>query len=237
MYGTAAGLGFAVGEAFVRELSLADVIPFRDADPFDVLWTTLLSGLSQGLFGAIIGLGFGAAALAGRLPLRLVFPILAAAGAIIVHWLYRLIAGTNTGTGGLVRTWITLLLPLFFVTAVLIADLLREREAIAAELTDERERGVVTEEELALLRNPIARRRFYATMLLRGDFDGWGVARALHNRQVQLALVRRRATVEGDSDRQAETLAEIERLRTSIAALKSEMARSLESRGLGASAR
>ena len=63
VYGTALGLGFATGEAFVRELAFGGTLGGAiEAGPFATLWTTALVGLADVLFGAIIGAGFGAAA-------------------------------------------------------------------------------------------------------------------------------------------------------------------------------
>ena len=63
VYGAAVGLGFAVGEAFARELTVG-ASPF-DAGPLTAVWTTALVGLSEAVPSAVLGAGLGAALAAG----------------------------------------------------------------------------------------------------------------------------------------------------------------------------
>jgi len=101
VYGTAVGFGYATGEAFVRELSFGGMFDAVGAGPFALLWTTALSGISDGLFGAIIGAGFGAAVGARSTAQRIGYPVAGLVGAIIVHALYTLLAqGNALGSGG-----------------------------------------------------------------------------------------------------------------------------------------
>lgn len=210
VYGAAAGFGFATGSAFVRELSVGGALDA--AGPFTTLWTTALLGLSDGLFGAIIGAGFGAA-VGARSPLRRAgYPVLGFAGAILAHYAYVVLAEGNSlgGAEGLARTWVALLLPLIFVAAVVVLALAREMKAIREELSEERASGAVTEEEHGLLQSFVARRALYARLLFGGDLNGWLAARTLHNRQVQLALAKRRDD------------GEVERLRAAVLEMKSD---------------
>jgi protease PrsW len=223
VYGTALGFGFATGEAFVRELSFGGAIGGAiEAGPFATLWTTALSGLSDGLFGAIIGAGFGAAAGVRSLAREIGYPIAGLIGAILAHTAYTFLAegAALGGTAGLVRAWVALLIPVLFVVGITVVALAAERRAIRDELASERETGAVTEEELAVLRSFVARRSRYAGALMSGDFDGWLAKRELHNRQVQLALAKRRASRESDPERRAAAEAEVERLRASVLEMK-----------------
>ncbi len=223
VYGTAVGFGFATGEAFVRELLSAGVFDEAlGAGPFTTLWTTALSGLSDGLFGAIIGAGFGAAVGARSALKRVGYPIAGLVVAIIVHAAYTQLAQGDSlgGSAGLARVWIALIIPIVFVGAVVVFALLRERRSIRDELSDERETGAVTDEELGILKSFVARRSRYIKAFARGDFDGWLALRELHNRQVQLALAKGRMSRESDPESRAETEAEVERLRISVLQMK-----------------
>lgn len=78
VYGTALGLGFATGEAFVRELAFGGALGGAiDAGPFATLWTTALVGLSDGLFGAAAG--------ARPMAQEIGFPLAGLVGAILAH--------------------------------------------------------------------------------------------------------------------------------------------------------
>ncbi|MEW6638663.1 MAG: PrsW family glutamic-type intramembrane protease [Actinomycetota bacterium] len=226
VYGTAVGFGFATGEAFIRELFPGGAfVGAIGAGPLAVLWTTALAGLSDGLFGAIIGAGFGAAVGARSTVQRVAYPVAGLVGAILAHMAYAILAQGNAlgGTSALVRAWIALFIPLLFVAAVVILALLRERRAITEELADESETGAVSREDLTTLRSFLTRRSRYAGAFIRGDFDGWLAMRELHNRQVQLALAKRRAAREPDPERRAEIETEVRRLRASILETKHEM--------------
>lgn len=227
VYGTAVGFGFAAGSTFIRELSSGGVLDATvGASPFATLWTTALMGLSDGLFGAIIGVGFGAAVGARSALKRLGYPVLGLIGAVLAHAAYLVLARGNAlgGTEALVRTWVALLLPLLFVAAVVVVALVREKRAIREELADERSTGVVTEEEHGLLQSFAARRSLYARTLLSGNFDGWLTLRSLHDRQVQLALAKRRTKGASGAGDRAETEGEVERLRAAVLEIKDNSA-------------
>lgn len=230
VYGTALGLGFATGEAFVRELAFGGAIGGAIyAGPLATLWTTALAGLSDGLFGAIIGAGFGAAAGVRPIAKEVGYPAAGLAGAILAHLAYTLLAEGNAlgGSAGLVRAWVALLIPVLLVVAIMVVALVRERRAIREELANEGESGAVTEDELAVLSSFGTRRSRYVRALAAGDFDGWLAMREIHNRQVQLALAKSRASRESDPERRTAAEAEAQRLRATIIELKrrSEIAR------------
>jgi RsiW-degrading membrane proteinase PrsW (M82 family) len=189
VYGTAVGLGFAVGEAFLRELAVAGTPSASLAvSRFDILWATALSGLAEGLFGAVVGAGFGLASLTRLYAARLVWIVGGLIGAVLLHWGYlEFVRGGDIASQSLLRSWIALTLPLLFVLTVTVVALRRERRAIEEELADE-STGVVTKEDLRALRSFFGRRLMHAKRFLGGDFDGWYALRTLHNRQVQLAL-------------------------------------------------
>ena len=223
VYGTALGFGYATGEALVRALAFGGTLGASAVGgPFATLWTTALSGLSDGLFGAIIGVGFGAAVGARSALERIGYPIAGLIGAILAHVAYTLLAEGNAlgGPSALVRTWVALLIPVVFVGAVAAYALSREKRTIREELATESETGAVTDEELGVLRSFTARRSGYAKAFFRGDFDGWLALRELHNRQVQLALAKRRAAKASDPERREAAEAEVEQLRATVLWIK-----------------
>jgi hypothetical protein len=223
MYGTAVGLGFATGEAFARELAFGGLVDLVGVSRFDVLWTTLLDGLSDGLFGAIVGAGFGLAVQARHTTLRLAYPVIGLAGAILAQYVFLLVQGSEGGSSGQLRSWLALLLPVVFVLTVVLFSLAQERRALETNLAPEGRAGVLTDEEIRLVQDPARRRREYTRRLASGDLDGWAALRTLHNRSVQLALVKRRAEREPDPQRRAAIDADAERLRAAIVAAHREM--------------
>jgi protease PrsW len=224
VYGAAVGLGWAVGETFHRELLVEGASAIdATASTFTLVWTAALGGLSHGLFGAIIGAGFGVALSARHAVTRLLAPLVAFGAALLAHLGYELLATGDSLSGSFGRTLASALLPLALVAALMVFGLLRERRAIADELADEAAGGVVSAEDLERLRSPGARRAFALSRLAKGDLDGWLSARALHNRQVQLALTERRARAEQDAGRRAGLDAEAGHLRRSILELKARL--------------
>ena len=137
------------------------------------------------------------------------------------------------GTTGLVRTWIALIIPILFVVTVIVLALGRERWAIREQLASERESGAVTDGELAALSSFVTRRSRYIRAFMKGDFDGWLALRELHNRQVQLALAKSRASRESDPERRAASEAEVDRLRASVLELRRSAEIAVRSPGSG----
>jgi hypothetical protein len=220
VYGATVGLGYAVGDAFVHQLTLGSTAAATVGSPLTVLWSTLLAGLRQGLFGAIIGAGFGAAVQARSAGQRIGYPIAGFVGAVIVHAFYFWLAhGSAAGSSGSFRTIIAMVLPLLLVVGLMVTSLGREKKAIRDELEPETGSGLVTEADLALLENPRQRRSRYLQYLSRGDFDGWQALRTRQNRQVQLALAKRRAALETDPERKARAQREVAALRSAVGGL------------------
>lgn len=223
VYGAAVGLGFAVGETFAREAAVGGAT-LVGGGALTAVWTTALSGLSEGVFGAILGAGIGGALAARSAAQRALLPVAGLIAALIVHYGYVAFAqgGSLAGDQGFVRAWIALLLPLLLVVVVMVQGLVQERGAIAEELADEAAGGAVTEAELARLRSPGARRGAYARALAKGDLTGFMAQRSLQNRQVQLALTERRSRRETDPTRKAAIDDEVHAIRAAILAAKQE---------------
>jgi protease PrsW len=225
VYGTAVGLGFAVGETFVREYLFGQIYEIREPAVLAALGTTALWGLSYGLFGAIIGAGFGAAVGAHTALRRVGYIVAGLIGAILTYWLYEFLAhgGPLGGLASLTRTWVALLIPLLFVIGVAGFALYREKQVIREELADESQTGAVTEEELAVLTSSLARRSHRTRVLGKGNFHHWHLTRELHDRQVQLAFAKRRAREERRLEHRIAIEHEVERLRASVHAMKREL--------------
>ena len=117
-----------------------------------------------------------------------------------------------------------LLLPLLFIVMVAVYAWMQERRTIRKELADEAQTGVVTQEEIALLLNLTARQFLSLKALLRGDYRTWAGLRSLHNRQVQLALAKRRAALAREEKHRAVIEAEVAHLRSSTLEIKQALA-------------
>lgn len=231
VYGIAAGLGFAAGEAVARGIWPTTVIGLPQGDAFTVLAKTALVGLSQGVFGAVTGAGFGLA-LSRRLGWRWVWPLAGLAIAVALHAAHHLLAYGNAlgGPSAVLRGWLALSIPIAAVGGLVIYGLATEQRVIARELTNETADGFVTESELQLLQSFSSRQLTYLRALIGGRLGQLSSLQALHNRQVMLALAKRRANRETDAAKRAAVLHEIVALRRSILTLRHELARTDEQR-------
>jgi hypothetical protein len=224
IYGAAVGLGFATGLAFVRELQTSpQLLVIAGANSNGAtLWTTLLSGLAAGLFGGIIGAAFGWSVYEGGMR-WLALPLVGLAAAFGLQVGYIELANGNSlsGSGARVREWIALGVPALFFLALLVLGLRVERRTIQRELEDDPVGA--TPEELRLLTNPAARRAAYLRRMLALDAHGWVGLRALQNRQVQLALTKRRLERATDPGDRAELEEEVAHLRAAVEAAREHL--------------
>ncbi|MBI4704668.1 MAG: PrsW family intramembrane metalloprotease [Deltaproteobacteria bacterium] len=198
VYGAAGGLGFATGQEFIRELAsggAAVAVPGLGAHSAAGFGSVALVGLADGVFGALMGIGFAYAIFAPSAWQRALGPIAGYAAAVSAHVSYDALGHANAlGDEGLMRSWVALLLPASIVVVVAAVALARERSAIRGELAAEVDGGVVSQRDLELLQSLAAREVEYLKKLVRGDFVGWSRLKGLHNRQVQLALAKRRGS-------------------------------------------
>ena len=226
VYGAAGGLGYATGEVFLRDLLVGPLSTAMGLGARSLslsgMASVALVGLADGVFGALIGIGF-AAALYARAPLqRALFPLAGYVAAVSAHVSYEILGRGNAlgGTEGLVRRWLALLLPVLVVALVMVVALAQEKRAIRDELGDEADTGIVTADELKVLRSAWAREALYFRALLRGEWGAWMTLRGLHNRQVQLALAKRQAAEARGADAAARRDPEVQQLRMAIVELK-----------------
>jgi RsiW-degrading membrane proteinase PrsW (M82 family) len=219
VYGGAAGLGFAAGETLARELALAATPVEIIAPPFLVLlWTNALAGVSHGVFAAFTGMGLAAAVHSRSLFPRAAYVFTGLIAAILANGAHRVLAfgGSLGGPAALLRTWVALALPLLLVIVVAVYALIGERRAIVDELAGEAGDGAVTPRDLELLRSHARRNGVYWSVFLRGDFTRGLLLHSLHNRQVQLALAKRRAARESHQERRAQLQQEVDALRAAV---------------------
>lgn len=225
VYGAAAGLGLATGDTLLRQLQPeSGVMAGLSAGPFAAFWSNALTGLAGGLFGALVGAGFGVASQTHEPGKRLAFPVLGLAAAVVADAGYRVLAHGDAlgGPEAVLRVWAALLLPLVLAAAVAIYALVQERRAIRAELAAERWTGAVSDADLAFLGSWPRRQGAYLRALASGDLARALRLMNLHNRQVQLALTKRKEAGEAHAGRRAGLQTEIERLRA--AALEAKRA-------------
>lgn len=220
VYGTAAGLGFATGDTLARVLFLS-AGPSGPLEPSlsSVFWISALDGLAHGVFGALSGSSL-IMAFRARPGSAVLWVAAGPISATLANACLRSLAYGNAlgGTTALVRVWLALSLPLVVIVAIGIYALEREREAILDELSEETTGGLVTREDLSLLAASFRRQATYWACMARGDFARAAILHGLHTRQVQLALIKRRARESPDDDRRRRAIAEAERLRESLRA-------------------
>ncbi|MBW2523892.1 MAG: hypothetical protein JRI23_06950 [Deltaproteobacteria bacterium] len=224
VYGAAGGLGYATGAVFIRDLLLGPVANLTGLEPAPLsgfgLGSLALIGLSDGIFGALLGIGFAAAVHARTQLHRVLFPLVSYAAAVSAHVSYDYLAhGNALGAEGVVRKWAALLLPAMVVIGVMVVALSREKKAIREQLDGEADTGIVTADELGVLQSFVAREVLYFRTLFKGKFGVWAALRGLHNRQVQLALAKHRASA-GAAKADAELGPEVRQLRAAIVELK-----------------
>jgi protease PrsW len=231
VYGATVGLGFATAREVMNQVLLAGfAVPGEEAGMLAGFHKVFLTGLAEGIFGAIIGAGIGAAVESRSKALRVVWPIFGLAVAMAANWGYVALGKGNAlgGAQGLVRAQIALALPVVIVIAVVVFALLSERRAIRDQLVSEQEAGVVTAADLSLLTSVLAREATYLKTLLSGKVGPWLKLKVLHNRQVQLAFVKQNASKETDPKRKERCEEEIANLRKCIL----DHQKSLESAGV-----
>lgn len=223
VYGSAGGLGYATGLAFTSELLLptSDMMVGSASLGYGEI---ALVGLSDAVFGALMGIGFAGALEASNQLKRVVFPIGGLVAASLAHLAYDYIGtGDPFGNAAMVRKWIALCLPLLGVVAVAIIALGGERKAIVEELEKERESGAVTDEELKVLQSWMSRQALYFGRLFRADIGGYRNLHGLHNRQVKLAMAKRKVMTETDAARKEQSAGEVARLRQAVFEIKQAM--------------
>lgn len=231
VYGATVGLGFHTAREVMNQLLIGGMaLPGEDVGALAGFHKVFLSGLAEGIFGAILGAGIGAAVESRSTGAKIAWPTGGLILSVLASWGYVTLAKGNAlgGNEGVIRAQIALVLPAVVVVAAAIYALSSERKAIRDQLAPEQTGGVVTASDLALLQSVASRELTYLKTLVSGKLGPWLTMKALHNRQVQLAFVKQRASTETDAKRKA-------RLDEEIAALRSlvlEKQKALEAAGV-----
>lgn len=228
VYGTCAGLGFGVAEQLVNQMTFASFsVPGLEVSQVGSFGKLALSGLSDGVVGAIIGAGFGLASEAKAPALRGIVPVLSLVGAVVADALYQLLRhGNALGDSGALRANVALGVPLLFIAIVAAYALLQERRAIHGHLDDEVATGAVGATDLPLLKSVVARQLAYLKAFFSFKLGFYFGLRDLHNLQVQLAFAKARLASESDPTRRAKVDQEVAKIRS--AALERRRALGLE---------
>ncbi len=221
IYGFAAGLGFTCGEA-VATLDASQMVPFAVTGAAATIGRVALAGLAQGVFAAIVGAGL-AVAVTRRTGVSRLLALAGLGLAIAVHGAHQVLAYGNAlgGPNAVVRAQVALALPVLAVAALVVYGLARERRVIASQLAADPEAATAAEREL--LGHVPRRQGLYLRALLTGRMSDLRALSALHNRQVMLALINRRAGHTTDAAARHAALAEVEALRRGIRAARSHL--------------
>lgn len=234
IYGAAAGLGYATGEALGRWLAVSPAAAaLLPVSRWELFGSAALAGLAHGTFGALLGAGFAGGSASGRAASRVALPLLGLAAAVLIHAVHHELAFGNAlgGTAAVVRGWIALLLPMVALACVSVHTLVVERRTIAAELDAEARTGAVTPAELALLLNFPRRQLAYLGAVLTLRLGTLWCLSTLHNRQVMLALAKRRAADASAGARRDAIDREVDVLRLRIAEARAAMGGGIEAPG------
>lgn len=218
VYGTCAGLGFGVGAQLVQGLGMGAVsLPGATVGMFSGFGTHALSGLADGVFGALIGIGFGVAHDTRSPVLRGILPVAGMAAGVLADLGYNVLRhGNALGSSGALRAHVALALPVVVVIVIAGGALANERRAIRDQLHSEDADGVVSSEDLAVLTSIVRRQGTYLRALASGQVVRWARLRLLHNLQAQLAFAKARAARESDPAQSAQHEAEAARVRASV---------------------
>ena len=220
VYGGAAGLGGATGAAIVAATvrTRVELLPDFAASAFASFGKVALTGLADGVFGALMGVGFAGGLHACRPVARASWVLAGFACAVLAHLGHAELGwgASLAGAAARARAWVALGLPLCLVVGVAVVALVGERRAIGRELASELDAGLVRPMDLALLGGFVRREVYYVRTLLRGGVRAARLARTLHNRQVQLAMAKQRAARDAGG---AAAAAEAAALRAAIVAL------------------
>jgi len=227
VYGACAGLGFAVATELRAELIFGAVpLPGASVGLLAGFVRIALFGMADGVLGALIGAGIGASTDARSPVARALFPVAAVAAAVAAHVGFVTLAHGDAlgGTAGLVRSYAAMALPVIALAIVIIVALRAERAAIRRQLPAEADTGVVTPDDLALLLDGVARTKAYWQELVRGRLTRWANLRELHNRQVQLALIKDKAARLALPSSPPDLDRDVERLRHNVLECKRRLA-------------
>ena len=177
VYGSAVGFGFAIAEDILYGMQYG-------AETFVV--RRIFGGVAHAAFTSLTGIGIGLIPWVHNRALKVLFPLLGLAGAILLHAIFNFTATVFGAVAYLVMFLVILLYAL-----IIIVWLAVERRVIRTELRDEVAAGTITSQEYAILPSYVRRTAYYLRLLLTGNFSTWARARKLHSAAVDLAVAER----------------------------------------------
>jgi RsiW-degrading membrane proteinase PrsW (M82 family) len=196
IYGAAVGVGFAAGDTFLREAfsSAQEIQTPVQTGTRGLIWMSLQAGLSEALFGAILGAGIGVALTAESRPARVLGPCAALAIAVLTHERYVswFLDGAPIQPDFTLETALASLVVASLVVGAILYGLKGEKSMLVDRLRDE-DNEVVMPDEFVRIERPGERRRHYLETFRQGNLDSWLLQRWIQNRQVQLALTKQEA--------------------------------------------
>lgn len=179
VYGSAVGFGFAIAEDILYGMQYG-------AETFVV--RRIFGGFAHAAFTSLTGIGIGLIPWVHNRALKVLFPLLGLAGAILLHAVFNF---TATVFGPV--AYVVMFLVILLYVLIIIVWLAVERRVIRTELRDEVAAGTITPQEYAILPSYFRRTGYYLRLLLTGNLSTWARARKLHGAAVDLAVAERLA--------------------------------------------
>jgi RsiW-degrading membrane proteinase PrsW (M82 family) len=179
VYGSAVGFGFAIAEDILYGMQYG-------AETFVV--RRIFGGFAHAAFTSLTGIGIGLIPWVHSRVLKVVFPLLGLAGAMLLHAIFNF---TATVFGPV--AYLVMFLVILLYVLIIIVWLAVERRVIRAELQDEVATGTITLQEYAILPSYFRRTGYYLRLVLTGRLSTWFRARKLHGAAVDLAVAKRLA--------------------------------------------
>jgi RsiW-degrading membrane proteinase PrsW (M82 family) len=179
VYGSAVGFGFAIAEDILYGMQYG-------AETFVV--RRILGGFAHAAFTSLTGIGIGLIPWVHNRALKVLFPLLGLAGAILLHAIFNF---TATVFGPV--AYLVMFLVILLYVVIIIVWLAVERRVIRIELRDEVSAGTITPQEYTILPSYFRRTAYYLRLILTGNLSTWARERKLHGAAVDLAVAERLA--------------------------------------------
>jgi RsiW-degrading membrane proteinase PrsW (M82 family) len=216
LYGSLAGFGFAMSE---NALYLNDAFHHSLQDGIALAFMrVVVFGMNHALFTSMFGLGLGIARYATNVPARVLCPLAGLVGGIGLHMFHNFSVSSSSMSPvlGLIVAWLGVGMWLYLVYFAL----QQEATWIREELADEVAHGLLTVDEAEAAAN-LQWRAALTLASLRKRMERYaGQIVTLCTLAARLAFKKRQFRIRNDEE---ETLAEIERLRGEIRAVRESL--------------
>jgi RsiW-degrading membrane proteinase PrsW (M82 family) len=159
VYGSAVGFGFAIAEDILYGMQYG-------AETFVV--RRIFGGFAHAAFTSLTGIGIGLIPWVHSRALKVVFPLLGLAGAMLLHAIFNF---TATVFGPV--AYLVMFLVILLYVLIIIVWLAVERRVIRAELQDEVAAGTITLQEYVILPSYFRRTGYYLRLVLTGRLSTW----------------------------------------------------------------